>query len=155
MPDVLRGFGADVRQDGDSVTVASRRLHGITVDVGDIPDLVPIIAVCGACAEGETRIVNASRLRLKESDRLQVMRRALTSVGAECTELPDALIIRGRPMTGGVVDCANDHRIVMSMAIAAMSCAGPTTLLGANACAKSYPKYFEDLKSLGGRYHVV
>ena len=122
------------------MSVAPRPLRGIDIDAAAIPDLVPILAVCGCAAEGETRIFNAARLRLKESDRLQTV----------SDELPDGLVIRGRALSGGEVDCANDHRIVMSMAMAAMLCGGPVVLDGAEACRKSYPGFFDDYQSLGG-----
>lgn len=148
---MLRRFGAAVEETaGGSVSVAPRPLRGIDIDAAAIPDLVPILAVCGCAAEGETRIFNAARLRLKESDRLQTVSAAIRALGGDADELPDGLVIRGRALSGGEVDCANDHRIVMSMAMAAMLCGGPVVLDGAEACRKSYPGFFDDYQSLGG-----
>ena len=128
---------------------------GLDIDAAAIPDLVPILAVCGCAAEGETRIFNAARLRLKESDRLQTVSAAIRALGGDADELPDGLVIRGRALSGGEVDCANDHRIVMSMAMAAMLCGGPVVLDGAEACRKSYPGFFDDYQSLGGIADVL
>ena len=153
---LLRRFGAAVEETaGGSVSVAPRPLRGIDIDAAAIPDLVPILAVCGCAAEGETRIFNAARLRLKESDRLQTVSAAIRALGGDADELPDGLVIRGRALSGWEVDCANDHRIVMSMAMAAMLCGGPVVLDGAEACRKSYPGFFDDYQSLGGIADVL
>ena len=152
----IKRFGAAVEETaGGSVSVAPRPLRGIDIDAAAIPDLVPILAVCGCAAEGETRIFNAARLRLKESDRLQTVSAAIRALGGDADELPDGLVIRGRALSGGEVDCANDHRIVMSMAMAAMLCGGPVVLDGAEACRKSYPGFFDDYQSLGGIADVL
>ena len=74
---------------------ARRKLHGLRVDCAQVPDLVPILAVAMAAAEGGSRITGAARLRIKESDRLSAMAAALTAAGADVSELPDGLIIRG------------------------------------------------------------
>ena len=122
-----------------------------TVDCKDVPDLVPILSVLAALTPGETSFVNAARLRIKESDRLTAVCRMLSSLGGDCTELEDGLVIRGREkLTGGCVDGVNDHRIVMSAAVAAVACENPVTILGAQAADKSYPAFFEDYKKLGG-----
>ena len=114
------------------------------------PDLVPILAVAASVAEGETRIVGASRLRLKESDRLRTVTDMLTALGGNITETADGLIIRGVPrLKGGLVDAAGDHRIAMSGAVASLVCDGSVTIAGAECVAKSYPTFWEDLKSVG------
>lgn len=153
--EILRKFGAKVDVRGDEVSVHPRELVGITIDAGGIPDLVPILSVVGACAKGETRIVNAARLRLKESDRLAAMARTLASLGAQCEERDDSLVVRASNMRGGVVDGCGDHRIVMSAAIAAMRCDGDTRIVGADACEKSYPTFFDDCKRIGGDIDVL
>lgn len=153
---LLREFGAAVVEHPDQrVTVSRRLMRGITIDAAAIPDLVPILAVCACAAEGETRIKNAARLRLKESDRLQSVAAAISALGGEIDELPDGFVIRGRALTGGVVDCQNDHRIAMSMAIAALLCSGSVLLDGAQAVEKSYPRFFADYQMLGGSCHVL
>ena len=90
------------------------------IDASDIPDLVPILAVTAALASGETRISGAARLRIKESDRLATTQALITALGGHCRQFHDGLVIRGIPaLSGGRVDGAGDHRIVMAAAIAA------------------------------------
>ena len=146
--DILRRFGAKVTENAESVTVSAQKLHGITIDAAPIPDLVPTLSVVAACAEGETRIVNAARLRLKESDRIATTAALLRAVGGSVTELPDGLIIHGAALTGGTVDTANDHRIAMAAAVAASLC--PVTVPGSECVQKSYPRFWEDYAALKG-----
>ncbi len=122
------------------------------VDCRDVPDLVPILSVLAAVSPGETRFINAARLRIKESDRLETTAALLTTLGADVTEQPEGLIVRGRhQLIGGEVDSANDHRIAMSAAIAAIACTEPVVLHRAQAVNKSYPTFWQDYVRLGGR----
>ena len=114
---LLREFGAQVHQDGSSVTVKKSPMQAISIDASQIPDLVPILAVCASFAEGTTHIFNAERLRIKESDRLKTTADLLNSLGGKVEETPDGLLITGvSKLRGDVVDGCNDHRIVMSAA---------------------------------------
>ena len=99
-----------------------------------------------------TRLVNAARLRMKESDRLATVTEVLNALGAAVEEHPDYLVIRGRDiLPGGVtVSGHNDHRIVMMAAIAATGCEAPVTITGAECVKKSYPNFWEDYEALGG-----
>ena len=154
--DILTRMGADIRMAGDSLTVKQGALHGCVIDASDVPDLVPILAVAAATATGETRIVGAERVRLKESDRLAAMCRELTKLGADITETPDGLVIRGVPrLVGGAVSGHNDHRIVMSLAIASLHSDGAVVIDEAESVAKSWPSFFEDFNRIGGMAHVV
>ena len=149
--DILERMGAVVEKTEDSVTVRGRTLHGITVDASDIPDLVPVLAVTACAAKGTTRIFNAQRLRIKESDRLQTTADLLCSLGAAVTVTEDGLLIDGqKPMHGAVTDSANDHRIAMTAAVAAQLCKEAVILHTAEAVAKSYPAFWEDLEKLKG-----
>jgi len=122
------------------------------MDASQCPDLVPVMAVVMALTPGEHRIINAARLRLKESDRLHAMAQNLCSLGADAEELPDGLVIRGKLfLQGGEVNGFGDHRIAMAMAIAALRCEQGVTLHGAEAVRKSYPKFWEDYQRLGGQ----
>ena len=128
----------------------------VEIDVSDCPDLLPPLAVIAAFHDGITRLTNAARLRLKESDRLTAVTKTLNALGADAEEGPDFLEIRGRnSLDGGSVDGANDHRIVMAAAIAAARCAGPVTILGAEAVNKSYPNFWDDYRMLGGKFDVL
>jgi 3-phosphoshikimate 1-carboxyvinyltransferase len=124
---------------------------GFTLDARDIPDLVPILALLLAVTPGTHRIGGAARLRLKESDRLAATRSELNALGGDLCEADDGLLIRGRRrLRGGTVDGCNDHRIVMTEAIASLVCDEPVLIRGAEAVNKSYPLFFDDFRSLGG-----
>ncbi len=153
--DALRRFGADVTMERGCAAVAPGKLTGCELDVSETPDLVPALAVVAANAEGETRFTNAARLRLKESDRLAAVASLIHALGGSAQELPDELVVRGGQLTGGAVDSFHDHRIAMAVAIAAVRCAGPVTILDAGAVDKSYPAFFKDYARLGGIVSVV
>lgn len=149
--DILRAFGASVKEERGGFAVRRGALHGITIDAKPIPDLIPVLSVVAALAQGETRIINAGRLRLKESDRLRSTTALLTALGAEVQELPEGLVIHGKPrLSGGSVDSCGDHRIAMAAATAACGCTGDIFLSGGQAVSKSYPSFWEDFGSLTG-----
>ncbi|QAT41794.1 3-phosphoshikimate 1-carboxyvinyltransferase [Aminipila luticellarii] len=128
----------------------------LVFDASEVPDLVPILAVLAASREGITEITHAGRLRIKESDRLATVHELIGSLGGDITELPEGLVINGTgKLRGGTVNGHNDHRIVMSAAIASILCTEPVIILGAEAADKSYPKFFEDFTRLGGEFHVL
>ncbi len=154
--DLLREFGAGVSVEGDQVRAWSGALRGVEIDAGQIPDLVPILAVVAAYAAGKTLIRNAGRLRIKESDRLVTVSAMLRGLGAQVAELPDGLIITGRgSLSGGGADSANDHRIAMAAAIAGAYARGETMISGPWAVRKSYPGFYRDFQELGGKVHVL
>ncbi|MGX8702348.1 3-phosphoshikimate 1-carboxyvinyltransferase, partial [Caproiciproducens sp.] len=120
-----------------------------------IPDLVPILAATAALCRGRTRIYNAQRLRIKESDRLFAMADGLTKLGGRVTETDDGLLIDGVPtLHGGKAEGFNDHRIVMALSIAALKAGGSVTVTDAQSVRKSYPAFFEDYNRLGGKANV-
>lgn len=153
---LARRMGGKVTVKEDRILAMAAPLSGIHIDASAIPDLVPILAVAAATAKGTTYIHNAHRLRIKESDRLAAMYDCLSRVGADITEEPGGLTIRGVPaLKGGTISGYNDHRIVMAMTVASIVSEGPIVIEGAEAVAKSYPAFFEDFAALGGEYHVI
>ena len=149
---VLKGFGADIKQEDGKITVEADKLKGIDIDAADIPDLVPIMAAVAAVADGKTTIYNAERLRLKESDRLKTVSETLNILGADVSETEDGLIINGRAeLAGGIVNASGDHRIAMMAAIAALRCKNEVIIENAEAVNKSYPAFFEDYIRLSGK----
>ena len=147
--DLLRQFGASCTGEGDRFTVCPGALHGIDIDAAAIPDLVPILCVVAAKAEGTTTIYNAGRLRIKESDRIESVCKMLSALGADIAPTDDGMIIRGgEPLSGGTVDSCNDHRIAMAAAVASSICQETVTVLGAKAVEKSYPHFWEDFEKL-------
>lgn len=148
---LFNGMGAALLWDNGILEVRKNKLHGIEMDVSQCPDLVPVLAVLGAIAHGETELYNAARLRIKECDRLKAMTTELKSIGANIIEMEDSLKIEGVEMlSGGRVYGWNDHRIVMAMAIAAVLCQRNMTIEGCEAVNKSYPSFWEHYRSLGG-----
>ena len=133
----------------------ARQLDGtgtVTLSVRQCPDLVPALAVRAALRAGETtHIVDAARLRLKESDRLEAVTAELNKLGAQVEQTPDALIIHGVPhLHGGTCDSHGDHRIAMMLAVAATCADGVVEVTGAESVAKSYPNFWGDYEQLGG-----
>lgn len=148
---ILSEMGAQISLDAEGISISRSPIRGITVDVSDCPDLAPAIAVLGALAKGETRIVNAARLRVKESDRLKAIVTELSKLGAEIWENEDSIIIHGKKaLYGGRVSSWNDHRIAMALAVASIGCIQPVIIDGYESINKSYPHFFEDFKLLGG-----
>ena len=152
----LEGLSAYSAQGDMAIVPAWMKLRGlgtVELDVSDIPDLVPALALQAALRAGQTtRLVNAARLRIKESDRLDTVTTELNKLGARVEQGADFLSIRGVDrLTGGTVDSHNDHRIAMMLAMAATRADGPVTLLDAGAVAKSYPNFWAEYQRLGGR----
>ena len=160
--EILSQFSANIVKSGSSVTVSggkpqlNSRLRGVEIDARDIPDLVPILTVAAAAAEGTTVIRNAGRLRVKESDRLEAVSSVLNALGADVRVTEDGLLINGgAPLKGGIVSSWGDHRIAMSAAAASVLCAQPVVIQGAEAVNKSYPGFFDDFRMLGGSAEVI
>lgn len=149
--DILKQFGADIKINDGIISCRGEKLNAVEINAEQIPDLVPILAVCGAFAHGTTRIYNAQRVRLKESDRLSAMKNALSACGADISETSDGLLISGvETIPGGSADGCNDHRIVMSMSIAALRSENGVEISDKESITKSYAEFFDDFASLGG-----
>lgn len=148
---LLERFGAEVEQSDYSVKCKAKKLDGIQIDASQIPDLVPVLTVCAAFANGSTRIYNAQRVRLKESDRLAAISDCLNRCGGRVTETEDGLLIEGSDtIEGGFAEGYNDHRIVMSMAIAALKSENEIVVSDRESITKSYNEFFDDYNSIGG-----
>ena len=147
---ILADAGANVTDEDGTFCVSCGTTDEINADMEEIPDLLPILAVRASLGNGVSHFTNAERLRLKESDRLAATAKLLYDLGGRVDENPDGLSVYGEQLAGGTVDGMNDHRLVMAAAIAALRCAQPVTILGAEAVNKSYPAFFEDYRALGG-----
>jgi len=147
---ILEDMNVKVETGEDSIKVIGGELKGTGIDAANIPDLIPVCAAIACYAEGETKIYNASRLRVKESDRLETTSSQLKRMGGKIIQEKDGLIIKGSSkMHGAVIDPHRDHRIAMACAVAALGARGETTILQADCVNKSYPNFFKDLQSLG------
>lgn len=154
--EILARFGAKVTQLDNEVTVEKGKLKAITIDASQIPDLVPVLSVCAAFAEGTTKIINAERLRIKECDRLKATAELLNNLGGKVKELSDGLEITGvSSLKGGNVNSYNDHRIVMSAAVCAARSDEDITATFAMSINKSYPDFYIDYNSIGGKANVL
>ncbi len=139
---LLSKMGAEVENNDGNITVFPSKLHGIKIDAADIPDLVPILATVASVADGETLIYNASRLRLKESDRIESVCSFLSCLGADISPTEDGMVIRGKKaLRGGKVDSFNDHRIAMSASVASLVCENEVTVSRFEAINKSFPSF--------------
>ena len=153
--DILRSFGAEITEENGYIHVSLSSLHGAEIDASDIPDLVPVICSVASTAEGKTRIYNAGRLRLKESDRIKSTVEMVNSLGGNAEPTDDGIIVNGKEaLDGGTVESFNDHRIVMSAAVASQKCKNCVIINDAQAVNKSYPEFFSDFIALGGNADV-
>jgi len=151
--DIAQQMGGKIKKTEDGYKVYPSKLKGVTVDVGQIPDLGPILMVLGALAEGTMIIENAARLRIKESDRLEAMVSNLTKIGAQIKVDGDRVEITGqKTLKGGKeVSSFKDHRIAMAMAIASIRCEEPIIIDDETVVSKSYPNFFDSFTKLGGK----
>ena len=148
---LLRRMGASVQLGEDEVTVSPGILSNFDIFAAQTPDLVPILAVLGASANGTMRIFGASRLKFKESDRLRSIHNGLKKLGVNATETDDGLLIEGQnSFSGANLNGFNDHRIVMAFSVAAIKSTGKVGISGAESISKSYPSFFDDYNKLGG-----
>jgi 3-phosphoshikimate 1-carboxyvinyltransferase len=144
---LLARMGCQVNKTGEGLTVSGPdELKGITIDMADMPDVVPTLAVVASQAQGRTTIKNIGHLRIKECDRLHVMAVELAKMGARVQELEDTLVIEGKdpdaPLHGAEINTYNDHRIAMSFALAGLAVPG-VKVLGEECVAKSFPDFWE------------
>ncbi len=153
--DYLRTMGAEVIDDEDGVRVRAKMLKGAEIDLNATPDALPMMAVLGCFAEGTTRLVNVPQARLKETDRIAVMRQELTKLGAHIEELADGLVIHPSTLHGGDVDGNDDHRVVMALAVCATQIREPVRIRGYEAADITYPGFVEDLRRLGGATRIA
>lgn len=159
--DVLIEMGGDITIQNEreicgepicDLLIRSSKLHGITIEGAIIPTLIdeiPILAVCACFAEGITTIKDASELKVKETNRIDAVATELTKMGAHVTPTEDGLIIKGGyPLTGALCHTYHDHRMAMSLSIAAINASTPSTITNPGCVSISYPNFFEDLKKL-------
>ena len=155
--EIVTRMGANLEIFDDYVIVKPSKTKGTVIDISQCPDIAPILTVLAALSEGETRIINGERLRIKESDRITSIKTELNKLGANVTEEGDSLIIQGvEGFTGGVtVSAWNDHRIAMSLAVASSRCEKEIVLEEAESVRKSYPHFWDDFVKMGGEIEIV
>jgi 3-phosphoshikimate 1-carboxyvinyltransferase len=157
-PYLLKEMGAKValNDGGHTITVeGGSDLHGIEIDCSGTPDAVPILAVLGCKAQGETILYNISASRLKETDRTSSIKEELTKMGGKFKETSDSLTIYHSELKGADIDGRHDHRIVMATAIAGLIAKGPTLIDHAEYVKVSFPNFYEAMKGLGAHIELV
>ncbi|MDZ4687211.1 MAG: 3-phosphoshikimate 1-carboxyvinyltransferase [Planctomycetaceae bacterium] len=148
---ILKQMGANITHENGEVTVVGpAKLHGIDLDCGDIPDLVPILCVLGACAQGTTRLTNIAHLKHKESDRLAAPTEQLRRMGAKISYSDDSITVEHSTLVPSRVSSKGDHRLAMSLMVAGLV-SGGVEVEDARAIAKSYPRFVRDLRALGAQ----
>ncbi len=152
----IKGLNERSLQGDKAIVDICKNNTAFEIDCSDIPDLVPIMSVLACFCKGTSRITNAARLRIKECDRLAAMEECLNKIGGKVRSTADSLEIEGvGTLKGGEVSCFNDHRIAMSMAVAATRCENPLVIRGAECVAKSFPNFFDIYKELGGNIQEI
>ncbi len=146
--DILEMMGARARTDPSSVTMEKSQLTDVEIDVSGCPDLFPALCTLCAVAEGVSTITGIRRLRLKESDRVLAMKAGLRQMGIETRETENSFTVQGGKPHGAAVDPHRDHRIAMAFATLGLSTEG-VTIRDAECVSKSYPSFWDDLRSLG------
>ncbi len=151
----LKQMGANIDIKENGIHVTAQQLQGTEIDLNATPDALPMMAVLSCFASNKTRLYNVPQARLKETDRISVMREELSKLGAKINELPDGLEIEESRMHSGYVNGHGDHRVVMALAIAATMLDGTTIIDGYEAVDVTFPTFLESLKSIGGNAHVI
>ncbi|ERK65636.1 3-phosphoshikimate 1-carboxyvinyltransferase [Leptotrichia sp. oral taxon 215 str. W9775] len=155
--EIVTRMGAKLEIFDDYVIVKPSKTKGTIIDISQCPDIGPVLTVLAALSEGETRIINGERLRIKESDRITSIKTELNKLGGNVSEEGDSLIIQGvEGFRGGVtVNAWNDHRIAMSLAVASTRCEKEIILEEAESVRKSYPHFWDDFVKMGGEIEVI
>lgn len=154
---ILKYAGADISEIENGYLIKKSKLHASEIDLGDCPDLGPILNVMAMYANGNTRIYNAQRLRYKESDRIAAMEEELNKCGVRISTTEGEILINGAEQYScdEILSGHKDHRIVMSLSVAATLFDKPVVIVGAQAINKSYPTFFDDLQKLGCKVDII
>ena len=152
--DILKEMGAKITENA-VLTVKQSPLFGVDLDMTDCPDIIPIVSVACACAKGASYIFGVDRLKDKESDRLNAIIKMLDAFKIKTEYENNRLTIFGGKPFGAVIDLEPDHRTVMSACVMGLVANGKTEVFSAEAVNKSYPRFFEDLISVGGNVECI
>jgi len=146
---VLQQMGADIKVTGETIVARSSRLQGCEIDCNDFIDQFMLLAVVGALAEGQTLLTNAEIARHKECDRIHEMYLALQAMGAHVEERPDGFLLRKSQLHGTHLDSRNDHRMVMTLAVAGLASRGQTFITDIGCIKKTFPHFVEQMQGIG------
>ncbi len=152
--DYLREMGARIDVEPEGVRVRGGQLTGCVLDLNATPDALPMLAVVGCFARGRTELVNVPQARLKETDRIAVMRAELSRLGAKIEERPDGLVIEQSELRSTDVEGHYDHRVVMALAVAATAIPGRMRISTAEAVEVTFPTFMQCMEALGGKVRI-
>ncbi|MDP2913116.1 MAG: 3-phosphoshikimate 1-carboxyvinyltransferase [Candidatus Omnitrophota bacterium] len=153
--EIVNAMGGKIRHAKNTIRINGPfALKGIDIDCGDTPDLVPILAVLGCFAKGKTRIHNVAHLAYKESDRIAAPAGELMKLGAAISTTKDSMTIKQSRLRAGNVSSRSDHRIAMALTVAGLI-VGDVRIDGVECISKSYPRFLQDMKSLGAKFKVI
>jgi len=152
---MLDEMGARVTVTENAVRIEGKPLQGAEFDLNATPDALPAMAVAGCFAEGVTKLANVPQARLKETDRIAVMREELTRMGGRIEELPDGLVVTGGGLTGANVRGHDDHRVVMALAVAGLAAGGTTEIDSAESTRVTFPNFVELMREVGSQIEEV
>ncbi len=152
---ILKDMGANINLTEKGIEVKGGNLRGMEIDMNDIPDALPAMSVVGCIAEGKTILRNVPQARIKETDRIAVMREELSKMGADIEELPDGLIIRKSKLRGAKVSGHSDHRAVMSLSVAGLIAEGRTEIETAEAVNITFPDFIDLMKNSGAKIKLI
>jgi 3-phosphoshikimate 1-carboxyvinyltransferase len=152
---ILKDMGANIEIKKEGIMVKGGKLKGMEIDMNDTPDALPAMAVVGCIAEGKTVLRNVPQARIKETDRIAVMREELSKMGADIEELPDGLIIKESRLKGAKVSGHGDHRAVMSLAVAGLAAKGVTEIDTAEAMNITFPNFVDLMKNSGAEIRLT
>jgi 3-phosphoshikimate 1-carboxyvinyltransferase len=152
---ILQSMGVKMVNHDKGITVNGEQLQGMELDLNDIPDALPALAVVGCFARGRTILRNVKQARLKECDRIAAAVTELKKMGADIRELADGIEVCESRLSGTMLHGYHDHRMVMALAIAGLASAGETIIDSAEAIGVTYPTFIDDIKSLGGRIDFI
>jgi 3-phosphoshikimate 1-carboxyvinyltransferase len=147
--DILEKMGVKIRSSNKKTTTFKSRITGIKAELSDTPDLFPIVCALSSVAQGESILTGLGRLKHKESNRVSSMMEGLKKMGADITQDGDAVIIKGRRLKGTRIRPFNDHRISMAFGVLGLVAEGRMVIENAECVAKSYPRFWRDLESIG------
>lgn len=153
--DILKSMGAKVNTTQGGIIVEGGPLQGGEFDLNATPDALPALAVAACAADGETRLVNVPQARMKETDRIAVVKQELSKMGADIEELPDGLVIRGGRLSGTEVDGRHDHRVVMALAVAGLVADGVTEISTAESAGITFPNFPDLMIECGAALNVI
>ncbi len=148
-------MGISLKHTENGILVKGSTMKGCDIDMNATPDALPAMAVAGCIAEGETKLYNVKQARFKECDRIAAIKKELSAMGADITELDDGLIIRNSKLKGTNVHGYDDHRMVMSLALAGMVAEGKTIIDTADSVQITYPSFVDDFLYLGAHIKKI